>query len=106
MDIDHFGYALMWMWKMGVYIIFRSISAISKKNQSPGRCIPGPGHFFSRPTRPAGPPGPPRSPHPRELCPRSRGPRPSEVGWSWCRPGRFLEDHPMVVTVEELVHWM
>ena len=78
------------------HIIFRSIS---KKNQSPGRCIPGPVFFFS-PTLPAGPPGPP-GPHPRELCPRSRGPRPSEVGWSWCQPGLWGgSSHGHPVTVE------
>ena len=74
---------------------------IQKEPIPRSRRIPGSRSFFFRPTRPAGPPGPPgRSPHPRELCPRSRGPRPSEVGWSWCQPGRFLEHHPMVVTVE------
>jgi hypothetical protein len=26
MDIDHFGYGLIWIWKMELYIIFRSLN--------------------------------------------------------------------------------
>ena len=72
MDIDHFGYGLIWIWKMELYIIFRSLNP--KRTNPQVAAPPVPVCFFRLhglqviPVLPVHIPG--------ELCPRSRGPTP------------------------------